>query len=92
MHVRYCITSWNKSLRVCSYLIAVSLRPHEAIYTHTVQYTHWAESRHQRENSSDLTFTGLDNQITWEEREGLRGRRTRLTGKLLHVFMQCVNL
>lgn len=51
-------------------------------------HTGCADSRHRRERNLqlDLTFIGLDNQITREIKKGLQGTRMKRTGKMSPVY------
>lgn len=87
---RYCVTAWNKC--VCL-LISLSyhkttcndLHPHSSIYTQAVGIADTAEQNLQL----DLTFIGLDNQITREIKKGLQGMRMKKAGKMSPVY-NCV--
>lgn len=76
MQVRYCVTAWIKCASM--FLLYCSImRPHVTIYTPAVHFTHTQPEQigdtTERNLQMDLTFTGLDNQITREIEEGLQG-------------------
>lgn len=58
--------------------------PHATICTHADQFEHTGSV--EQNLQMDLTFTGLDNQITREIEEGLRGMWLKITGLVFDVL------
>lgn len=58
--------------------------PHTTLYTHADQFEHTGSV--EKNLQMDLTFTGLDNQITREIEEGLQGMRMKITGSMFDVL------